>query len=252
MFTVRGDMCRSGMSSEDSLGSAPVKKPTGWMTNSLHISDALEKRCSGGHRHVQLTDGRARACQVYPVKLSLQILRGFRKQLQQDGHLGLIGSVCCEDPVEDENFTEENWKIGVDSESTADGEVIYYDDISGAPLKSELVDAAIQEEMDQYTKHEVYTKVPLARCWERTGKKPVGVRWVIVNKGDDENPNVRARLVAKEIKSDSRLDMFAATPPLEAKKFLFSRAATSGWLGAKKGHRKLIFIDIKRAYMYAP
>ena len=146
VFTVRGDMCRFGMSSEDSLGSAPVKKPTGWMTNSLHISDALEKRCSGGHRHVQLTDGRARACQVYPVKLSLQILRGFRKQLQQDGHLGLIGSVCCEEPVEDENFTEENWKIGVDSESTADGEVIYYDDISGAPLKSELVDAAIQED----------------------------------------------------------------------------------------------------------
>ena len=75
---------------------------------------------------------------------------------------------------------------------------------------------------------------------------------MIVNKGDDENPNVRARLVAKEIKNDSRLDMFAATPPLEAKKFLISRAATSGWLGAKKGHRKLIFIDIKRAYMYAP
>ena len=75
---------------------------------------------------------------------------------------------------------------------------------------------------------------------------------MITNKGDDVTPNVRARLVAKEIKADSRLDMFAATPPLEAKKFLFSRAATSGWLGAKKGHRKLIFIDTKRAYMCAP
>ena len=74
-----------------------------------------------------------------------------------------------------------------------------------------------------------------------------------VNKGDDTTPNVRARLVAKEIKADSRLDMFAATPPLEAKKFLFSRAATSSGLGPKrKGHKKLIFIDIKRACMYAP
>ena len=85
VYTVRGGMCRLGMSSEDALGSAPVKQPTGWMTNSLRISDAMEKRCSGGHRHVQLTDGRANACQIYPVNLSLQILRGFRKQLQQDG-----------------------------------------------------------------------------------------------------------------------------------------------------------------------
>ena len=142
---------------------------------------------------------------------------------------------------------------GSDRESRdAGNDVIYYDDISGAPLKTELVEDAIQEEMDQYRSHEVCTKVPIAQRYERTGKKPVGVRWVIVNKGDDDNSNVRARLVAKEIKSDSRLDMFAATPPLEAKKFLLPRAATSGWLGANKGHRKSIFIDIKRAYMYAP
>ena len=116
-------------------------------------------------------DGRAKACQVYPVKLSLQILRGFRKQLQQDGHLGEIGSVTCEEPVENEEFTEDNWRLDVGS-SPNSGEMVYYDDISGAPLDNALVDAAIQEEMDQYTKHEVYTKVPIARCWERTGKKP--------------------------------------------------------------------------------
>ena len=57
--------------------------------------------------------------------------------------------------------------------------------------------------------------------------------------------------MAKEIKTDTRLDIFAAPPPLEAKKFLFSRAATaSGWEPSK--NLKLIFIDIKRAYMYAP
>ena len=61
-----------------------------------------------------------------------------------------------------------------------------------------MAEDAIQEEMDQYRSHEVYTKIPIAQRYERTGKKPVGVRWVIVNKGDDENPNVRARLVAKE------------------------------------------------------
>ena len=41
-----------------------------------------------------------------------------------------------------------------------------------------------------------------------------------VNKGDEENPEYRARLVAKEINKYKRMDMFAATPPLEAKKML--------------------------------
>ena len=35
-----------------------------------------------------------------------------------------------------------------------------------------------------------------------------------------------SRLVAKEIKADRRLDLFAAAPPLEAKKLLFSFAVT--------------------------
>ena len=34
--------------------------------------------------------------------------------------------------------------------------------------------------------------------------------------------------MAKEIKTDERLDLFAATPPLEAKKSLFRFAVTEG------------------------
>ena len=48
---------------------------------------------------------------------------------------------------------------------------------------------------------------------------------------------------------------FAATPPLEAKKMLFSLAVTEG-VGFKKGRRqqgmKIDFIDIKRAYFHSP
>ena len=40
-------------------------------------------------------------------------------------------------------------------------------------------------------------------------------------------------MVAKEIKVDKREDLFAATPPLEAKKMLFSWAVTEG-IGFKK------------------
>ena len=38
----------------------------------------------------------------------------------------------------------------------ADGVVQYYDDISGAPLPTELVENAIKEEMAEYAKHAVY------------------------------------------------------------------------------------------------
>ncbi len=64
------------------------------------------------------------------------------------------------------------------------------------------------------------------------------------NKGDKENPEYRCRLVAKEIKWDKREDLFAATPPLEAKKVLFSLFANMPGLC-------LDFTDVMRAYFHA-
>ena len=51
-----------------------------------------------------------------------------------------------------------------------------------------------------------------------SGKQPIGVRWIDINKGDEVNPEYRSRLVAQEIKRDHSLELFAATPPLEALK----------------------------------
>ena len=52
-------------------------------------------------------------------------------------------------------------------------------------------------------------------------------RWVTSNKGDHNNPDLRARLVACELnKGGERVDsFFAITPPLEAKRILFSQLA---------------------------
>ena len=54
-----------------------------------------------------------------------------------------------------------------------------------------------KEEIDEFHKHEVYTKTELSECWKETGKAPVKVRWIDINKGDSENPDYRSRLVAK-------------------------------------------------------
>ncbi len=47
-----------------------------------------------------------------------------------------------------------------------------------------------------------------------------------MNKGDAKHSEYRSRLAAKEIKHDEREDLFAATPPLEAQKLLFSQWAS--------------------------
>ena len=87
-------------------------------------------------------------------------------------------------------------------------------------------------------------------CHRVTGKGPIGVRWIDINKQDRVNPEYRSRLVAKEIKMDRSQDLFAATPPHEALKILFSKAVTEG-VGYVKGLRakgmKLEFIDVRRA-----
>ena len=47
--------------------------------------------------------------------------------------------------------------------------------------------------------------------------------------------------------------MFAATPPLEAKKILFSLAVTAGkgFKGDRRQGMKIDFIDVRRAYFQA-
>ncbi len=53
-------------------------------------------------------------------------------------------------------------------------------------------------------------------------------KWVDVNKGTAERPDVRCRLVARDFKPErekGREDLFAAMPPLEAKRLLFVAAA---------------------------
>ena len=72
-------MCRYGMKASDSMGSGRVKKPTGFLTNSEFLRDHLSNKCLGGHRHIQLMGGKARACQVYPDKLCRAMLKGIRQ-----------------------------------------------------------------------------------------------------------------------------------------------------------------------------
>ena len=74
----------------------------------------------------------------------------------------------------------------------------------------------------------MYKKAPMEECWKSTGSKPITVKWVDKQKRRSQ-PRMQESIGGeKKIKNDKREDLFVATPPLEAKKSLFSTAVTEG------------------------
>ena len=59
-----------------------------------------------------------------------------------------------------------------------------------------------------------------------SGKTPITVRWVEVNKGDVVNPNIRSQLVARQIRQPDEEAIFSPTPPLESLRTILSLAVT--------------------------
>ena len=77
-----------------------------------------------------------------------------------------------------------------------------------------------------FLNEKVWLGVPLHEAQRDPESKIIGTRWVVSNKGDANEPDVRARLVAQEVAQHGDASFFAATPPLESKRMLFSQWAT--------------------------
>ena len=103
-----------------------------------------------------------------------------------------------------------------------------YDEYTGDLLPAGLVAVAREEEVSVMEDWHVWEEVPVSECFKETGKKPLGGRWVDCNKGDQSQPDVRSRWVAKDIARYKSDEFFAATPPLEALRLLRSWAVTDG------------------------
>ena len=122
---------------------------------------------------------------------------------------------------------------------------VAWDDVSGATLDPKQVKRARAEEVEYIHKMHLYDKVPIEECRKKTGKNPISTRWIDISKGDNQSPNYRSRLVAREINTHKRDDLFAATPPLEALKMIISLTATGN-------HGEVIMVnDISRAFFHA-
>ena len=131
----------------------------------------------------------------------------------------------------------------------------YVDDLSGKELEPSLVQQARRDEVQIFKDHDAYFSVHISECHNFTGKQPIRTRWLDVNKGDEAQPEYRSRCVPKETNRGQGDDIFAGTPPIDAKTILFSLAMTDvgGQRAANaRGRKKLLFIDVRRAYFHAP
>ena len=81
------------------------------------------------------------------------------------------------------------------------------------------------------------------------------ILWVDTNKGDDENPEYRSRIAAKDLKTKRdpnmpAIDSFAPMPALEMMKLLLSLA--SMWRKTSRGHTLCIMVvDVRKAHWNA-
>ena len=106
---------------------------------------------------------------------------------------------------------------------------VYYDNVAGASLLSEMCEEAMQLGINM-KKMNVCTPCEPEAVKEQ-GLTPIGTR-VFTNKGDAEHLFMRVRLVAQETKRTTSMDLtdtsmqFAAIPPVEGFRFLLSRAMT--------------------------
>ena len=100
----------------------------------------------------------------------------------------------------------------------------------------------------KYFCNNAWVAVPLSEAQNDAESKIGGSRWVNCNNNDINDPDVRCRLVAQEVNLHADDSFYAATPPLEAKRLLFSQWATEE---KRNGERlQLSFVDVKKAYFY--
>ena len=165
---------------------------------------------------------------------------------------GRLWMVACREPEEDLEgsegvlFPAESLPAG-NKQDVRCGE--FWDDRTGKSLDSEKVRAARAEELRELDRR-VWVEADVKECWKKKGRGPIAGGWADVDKGFAVN---RSQLVAKEAKSKvhDQEGLFAGTPPLELVKMVIIKAAK----GNRNEHahvRKVMFLDVSKAHLYAP
>ena len=137
---THGDQCQYGAQvAHGPLKGCPVKKPTGFISNSKSLSSALSKACTGiggacsqGGRHAHCTGQIAKEAAIYPRGLCQAVIKGIVEQLKEDR---LLKNWCFGVHVTDDE--EEIETLCLEAAQGYSGH--FMDDIIGQVLRDELV-----------------------------------------------------------------------------------------------------------------
>ena len=267
---VVSDQCEYGLLTPDTDGiPTPAKKPTRWMSSSPFMLNRLSRRCKGDHVHQHLVGGRAKAAEDYSVELVSDILRGMRDTADAEEKWGdetstdIATAMCAAGVFQDVHTTSVaaayrnedldaatqklTVKVKYAGGRSASTELIfketYKDEYTNEQLPIGHVRTAMHDEL-VYFCDKVWELVPIE---EVTGKV-IGSRWVNCNKNDIADPDVRCRLVGQEVNLFADESFYTVTPPLEAKRLIFSEYASEQSRNGKP--LQISFIDVKKAYFY--
>ena len=266
VYVVKADQCAYGLvtpSADDPSQLLPALKPTKFLTNSKMMADQLMRRCSKDHTHHPLVGGRCKDAAMYPHGLVRAILKGIALQAEEDSQAKTSRDQILAMPMYSPQAPMEGFGPPTHSSvpkfnkkgsvpityEESNYKSRYLDEYTGETLAPHLIRPAIEDELNYFN-----SKVWELSTIDEMRKVPdyvlVRSRWVLCNKGDANAPDVRARLVSCELNQGDRNDAFSAsTPPLEAKRLLFSRYVSERHRIGKP--LRISFIDIRKAYFNA-
>ena len=180
------DQCQYGQAIQSGRHRGdPVKKPTGFLGNSPEVAKQLSKRCTGtggscsrpaGGQHRGCSGSHAQAAAIYTREMCRAVIKGISEQLRKDGTLKR-GCYGVQVPDEDEATLKELYGPAQGYSGR------FRDDLSGQVLRDDLVHEARAKELEYFHSKGVWVKAPVSEARRRTGRPPVTVRWLDVNKG---------------------------------------------------------------------
>ena len=157
----------------------PVKKPSGFMSNSIEIRHALSRVCKGrngecsrpqGGKHTTVEESVTKSTAIYPRELCRAVLRGMTAQLRRDRRLiagcygiQVEGLELDSEPVDKETGGIMHGHLAAlaaeakNEDAMAEKQLFgpaqgysgkYKDDLTGQPLRDDLVKMARAKELE--------------------------------------------------------------------------------------------------------
>ena len=196
-------------------GGAKVQKSTKVMTNSHAVAREVNLRCDKTHQHAAMRKGNCSQDEL-SQEAKRAICRGIvREKMKRKQHIEVIAKMGLNSLRQVLPDIEEFHEKGEAEQARRLSDQIAWDDLTGMELDGGKVIEARAKEIAYARDKEVWKRVTRQEA-NRKGWKIIGTRWIDINKGDDERPVYRSRLVGKEYNTGDMDGIFAGTPPVEA------------------------------------